>query len=162
VVAGARVARRGGPRMRRANADDSDEEAAVAADAEERGVLEEAGIKVPDGKIGKKKLEKLQMKADKKLAREADERVREESKKKKLEQEEEDAKRKEKEAEEEKRMREEEERFRAEKERREHEEYLQLKAAFQVEEEGFDEETEEENQENKLKQFIDYIKVERK
>ena len=29
--------------------------------------LEEAGIKVPDGKIGKKKLEKLQAKADKKL-----------------------------------------------------------------------------------------------
>ena len=29
--------------------------------------MEEAGIKVPDGKIGKKKLEKLQAKADKKL-----------------------------------------------------------------------------------------------
>ena len=33
---------------------------------EEREELEEAGVKVPDGKIGKKKMEKLQQKAEKK------------------------------------------------------------------------------------------------
>merc|ERR1712126_551145 len=49
---------------------------------EELEELEEAGIKVPDGKIGKKKMEKLQAKADKKLQREAAEREREENKKK--------------------------------------------------------------------------------
>ena len=33
---------------------------------QEREELEEAGVKVPDGKIGKKKMEKLQQKAEKK------------------------------------------------------------------------------------------------
>ena len=40
-------------------------------------------IDAPSGKIGKKKLEKLQAKADKKVAREAEERQREERKKQK-------------------------------------------------------------------------------
>ena len=40
-------------------------------------------IDAPSGKIGKKKLEKLQAKADKKVAREAMEREREERKKQK-------------------------------------------------------------------------------
>merc|ERR1711942_101388 len=52
----------------------SDEDAAQ----EELEELEEAGIKVPDGKIGKKKMEKLQAKADKKLQREAEQKERKE------------------------------------------------------------------------------------
>ena len=36
---------------------------------EEREELEEAGVKIPDGKIGKKKLEKLQLKAEKKVTK---------------------------------------------------------------------------------------------
>lgn len=44
-----------------------------------------------------------------------------------------------------------------ERERREHEEYLKMKASFQVQEEGFDEE--EENQGELLQNFIDYIKT---
>merc|ERR1712013_436376 len=71
--------RRGGARMRRpVEREDSEEEAGQ----EEREELEEAGIKVPDGKIGKKKMEKLQAKADKKLQREAEQKEREENKKK--------------------------------------------------------------------------------
>eukprot|EP00096_Caligus_rogercresseyi_P010613 TRINITY_DN3942_c0_g1_i1.p3 TRINITY_DN3942_c0_g1~~TRINITY_DN3942_c0_g1_i1.p3 ORF type:complete len:121 (-),score=31.98 TRINITY_DN3942_c0_g1_i1:108-470(-) len=41
-------------------------------------LLEEAGVKIPEGKVGKKKMEKLQQKAEKRLAREAEERDREE------------------------------------------------------------------------------------
>lgn len=43
-----------------------------------------------------------------------------------------------------------------EKARKEHEEYLKMKASFQIEEEGFDV-CDEEEQENLLKSFIDYI-----
>ncbi len=157
-VAGAR-GRRGGTRMRRpARQDEEAEEAQAAQDREEREELEEAGLKVPEGKIGKKKMEKLQAKADRKLAREAEEREREESKKKKAEQEEKDKKDREREEQEEKARKEQEQREREEKERKEQEEYLKMKEAFQVEEEGFDEE-EEDEQENKLKIFVDYIKA---
>lgn len=45
-----------------------------------------------------------------------------------------------------------------ERKKREQEEYEALKAAFTVEGEGFDE-NQEQDQENMLKQFIDYIKV---
>ena len=55
-------------------------------------------------------------------------------------------------------MREEEERQkREEKERKEHEEYLKLKEAFSVEDEGCDA-AEEEDEENMLLNFINYIK----
>ncbi len=165
VIAGAR-GRRQGARMRRAAAtasnDVEQEEEAAAAAAEEREELEQAGVKVPEGKIGKKKLEKLQAKADRKLAREADEREREEAKKKREQREEEESKKKEREEEEEKRQKEAERLAREEKERREHEEYLKMKEAFQVEEEGFDEDGDAgDDQENKLKQFVDYIKASR-
>ena len=43
------------------------------------------------------------------------------------------------------------------KEKQEYEEYLKMKAAFSVEEEGFDE-NEESESDNLLKEFIDYIK----
>ena len=81
-----------------------------------------------------------------------------EERKKRLEQEEEERK-KEKEAEEElERQREaEEQRLREEKEKREYEEYLKLKEAFEVEEEGFDEDPED-DKENKLEVFIQYVK----
>lgn len=44
-----------------------------------------------------------------------------------------------------------------ERERREHEEYLKMKAAFEVQEEGFDEE--ETEQDEMLQNFIDHIKT---
>jgi len=133
--------------------DDSEEEERN----EELEELEEAGIKVPDGKIGKKKMEKLQAKADKKLQREAAEREREENKKKREKLEEEDRLKREKEKEEERLQEEEERRIREEKEKKEQEEYEKLKAAFSVEDEGCDAE-EEGDEENKLLKFVNYIK----
>lgn len=48
---------------------------------------------------------------------------------------------------------------RLEKERQEHEEYLKLKAAFSVEEEGYEEGGGDEEQNSLLQEFINYIKV---
>jgi len=146
--------RRGGARMRRpVERDDSEEEAGQ----EEREELEEAGIKVPEGKIGKKKMEKLQAKADKKLQREAEQKEREENRKKREKMDEEERLKREQEKEEERKVEEEERRIREEKERKEQEEYDMLKAAFSVEEEGCDA-GEEGDEENKLLKFINYIK----
>jgi len=146
--------RRGGARMRRpVERDESEEE----GDQEEREELEEAGIKVPDGKIGKKKMEKLQAKADKKLQREAEQKEREENKKKREKMDEEERLKREQEKEEERKIEEEERKIREEKERKEQEEYEKLKAAFSVEDEGCDA-GEEGDEENKLLKFINYIK----
>jgi len=149
---------RRGPRLRRPIRGESDDEEdqEEAARREEMDDLEEAGIKVPDGKIGKKKLEKLQAKADKKLMREAQERDREEAKKKREKEEEEEKKAKEKEIEEEKMLAEQEKRKQEEKERKEYEEYLKLKEAFTIDDEGCDEN--DDSEENKLAIFINHIK----
>jgi len=147
---------RRGPRLRRPVRNESEDENEEEQQAEELEELQEAGVKIPDGKIGKKKMEKLQAKADKKLQREADLREREENKKKREKEEEEAQKMREKEQEEERLKEEEERRKREEKERQEHEEYLKMKAAFSVDEEGCDEEAGE-TEENKLGKFIAYI-----
>ena len=118
---------------------------------------ENSDVKVPDGKIGKKKLEKLQAKADKKLQREAEQREREENRKKREKLEEEEKLKMEKEKEEERLQEEEERRVREEKERKEQEEYEKLKAAFSVEDEGHDAE-EDGDEENRLLKFVNYIK----
>ena len=81
-----------------------------------------------------------------------------EERKKRLEKEEEERKKQEEiEKEIERKQEEEEARIREEKERKEYEEYLKLKEAFSVEEEGFDEDPEA-DAENKLETFINYIK----
>lgn len=109
------------------------------------------------GKIGKKKLQKLEMKAEKKAAREQEAQLREE---KKLQKEKEDEiqQRLEEEREAREREREEEEkRLIAEQKQREYEQYLKAKQAFVVEEEGFDS-SQDTDQQNKLVDFINYIK----
>jgi len=147
--------RRAGGRMRRhVEREDSEEDTERQEELED---LEEAGIKVPDGKIGKKKLEKLQAKADKKLQREAEQREREENKKRRDKIEEEEKRRRDLEREEELRQEEEETSRREEKERKEQEEYEALKAAFSVEGEGCDAE-DEGDEENRLLKFVNYIK----
>lgn len=107
-------------------------------------------------KMGAKKRAKLEAKAEKRQQRENELIAREEKKKrdeqlaaerKKVELAEEEAERKREEIE---RMAQE------EKARKEHEEYLKLKATFEVEEEGFDECGEDEK-ENLLKTFVEYI-----
>ncbi|KOC62654.1 DDRGK domain-containing protein 1 [Habropoda laboriosa] len=101
---------------------------------------------IPDHKMGTKKRAKLAAKAEKKVQRERDQLLQEER-----------DKQYEKEREDELKQEEAEKKAREEKERREHEEYLKMKEAFSVEEEGYDQE-EKENEENLLESFLQYIK----
>jgi len=118
---------------------------------------EEGNLAKFSGKVGKKKLLKMEDKAEKKKQREA-ELLDREARKKRLEKEEQERNLQDaKEQEQEKKQLEEEQRIREEKERKEQEEYDKLKEAFIVDEEGFDEDPEE-DQENKLEKFIQYIK----
>ncbi|XP_026827771.1 DDRGK domain-containing protein 1 isoform X2 [Ooceraea biroi] len=112
---------------------------------------------IPDHKMGAKKRAKLAAKAEKKLQREAAERDREERKKREQLLQEERDKQAEKERAEELRAEEAEKRAREEKEQREHEEYLKMKEAFSIEEEGYDEENKE-YEEDLLQEFLKYIK----
>ncbi|XP_044738858.1 DDRGK domain-containing protein 1 [Chrysoperla carnea] len=109
-------------------------------------------------KMGAKKRAKLEAKAEKKAHREAEEKSREEKKKRQAAEDEERRKQSEREALEEKRREEEQRKIQEEKERRDHEEYLKMKAAFSVEEEGYLE-GESENPENLLQEFVRYIKT---
>nr|SVE72739.1 EOG090X0N9E [Daphnia similis] len=111
-----------------------------------------------DMKVGKKKLAKLEAKAERKAAREAEEKDREERKALEFEKEKE---RKRLEELEELAEKEKEEQIKKEAEqklRREHEEYLKMKAAFTVEEQGYDAQ-EESAEENLLQKFVDYVQV---
>ncbi|XP_034234351.1 DDRGK domain-containing protein 1 isoform X2 [Thrips palmi] len=114
-------------------------------------------IELPDGKVGAKKMAKLQAKADRKAKLEAEQQEREERKLRQQSQDEERLKEREKEAEAEKKQEEEERKAREEQERKDHEEYLKMKAAFSVEEEGF-EEGEGESETNLLQEFVKHIK----
>jgi len=112
-----------------------------------------------DGKMGKKKQLKLQMKEEKRVQREqqATERQERRERDEKLAEE-----RRQKELEEEKleREREEEERRKKEeRERKEYEEYLELKKAFTVDDEGHDENPDDVDNDSALNQFVDYIKT---
>ncbi|XP_017887411.1 DDRGK domain-containing protein 1 [Ceratina calcarata] len=112
---------------------------------------------IPDFKMGAKKRAKLAAKAEKKIHREVAEREREERKKREQLLQEERDKQSEKEKEEELKQEEIERKAREEKERREYEEYLKMKAAFSIEEEGYDEE-DRGTEENLLEEFVMYIK----
>jgi hypothetical protein len=112
---------------------------------------------VIDGKMGAKKRAKLEAKAEKRAQREAELKAREEQKKRDALAEEEKKKTEEKQALEEKKREEAEIKAREEQAKREHEEYLKLKAQFEVQEEGFDEE--ENDQDELLQNFITYIKT---
>lgn len=108
-------------------------------------------------KIGVKKAAKLQAKAEKKAAYQAMLKEREDNKR---EQEYLDMLRKEEEEKQKKEEAEREEQERLEREelaKKEHEAYLELAAAFEIEEEGFDPDQDTES-EDKLTQFISYIK----
>ncbi|KYN09589.1 DDRGK domain-containing protein 1 [Trachymyrmex cornetzi] len=111
-----------------------------------------------DHKIGTKKRAKLAAKAEKKIQREVAEREREEHKKREQLLQEERDKQAEKERVEELRAEEAEKKAREEKERQEYEEYLKMKEAFSVEEEGYEQESRE-CEENLLQEFLAYIKL---
>lgn len=113
-----------------------------------------AGIEFSD-KMGAKKRAKLEAKAERAKQREVEQKMREDQKKRDELIEAERQLQQKKEEEEEKQREEAERKAREEKERQEYEEYLKLKQAFSVEEEGFEEEDESSNL---LQDFIQYIK----
>lgn len=108
-------------------------------------------------KMGAKKRAKMEAKAEKKVLREQELKMREDQKKKDALLEEQRKVEAEKEAEEERKREEAERKAREEKARQEHEEYLKMKEAFSVEEEGFDQEQEDDKQ-NMLQEFINFVK----
>lgn len=110
-----------------------------------------------DTKVGKKKMAKLEAKAEKKAAREADERERQERKEREALRDKEQKALEDVEKQLELEKEEELKKEILEREQREHEEYLMMKAAFTVEEQGF-EAGEEVPEENLLQRFIDYVK----
>lgn len=136
-----------------------EEEPDVADEAEEENAAETQKADIDD-KMGAKKRAKLEAKMEKKKAREAEEQLREFKKKKDEELEQERKKVEEKQEEEERQREEAERKAEEERKRREQEEYEALKAAFTVEGEGFDE-NDEQDKENLLKDFIDYIKTQK-
>lgn len=115
-----------------------------------------SNVVISDEKMGTKKRAKLEAKAEKRHQRELEQQAREEKKKRDEQLEAERKKDAEKEEEVERKREEAERLAREEKERREHEEYLKLKATFQVDEEGYDECGEEE-EDSLLVSFINYI-----
>ncbi|KAL4709516.1 hypothetical protein ACJJTC_007247 [Scirpophaga incertulas] len=110
-----------------------------------------------DDKMGAKKRAKLEAKMEKKKAREAEEQFREMKKKRDEELQEEKRKEEEKREEEERQREEAERKAEEERKQREQAEYEAMKAAFSVDSEGF-EENDEQDKENLLRDFIQYIK----
>lgn len=98
----------------------------------------------------------MEAKAEKKAQREAEEKSRSDKKEREKKMEEERKKAEEKEKLEEKKKEEEEKKIREAKEKKEYEEYLKMKEAFSVEEEGFEEG--EQDEQNLLQEFVNYIK----
>lgn len=114
-------------------------------------------VELPDHKIGTKKRAKLAAKAEKKLQREAAERSREERKKQEELLQKEKDKQTEREHAEQLRQEEAEKKIREEKEKKDYEEYLKMKEAFNIEEEGYEQENKE-YEEDLLQKFLAYIK----
>lgn len=134
--------------------DTDNDEAAAAGD--------ENGPRVPQGavldeKMGAKKRAKMEAKEQKRLQREQELHDREQRKVKEAKEDAERKQQEELEAEVERKRVEAERLAKEERERKEHEEYLKMKAAFSIEEEGF-EEGDADEKESLLADFIQYIK----
>ncbi|KAL8572694.1 hypothetical protein ACOMHN_049823 [Nucella lapillus] len=144
----------GGRRRRRMRMqrDESDEE----EEMDEDDILSQ--VQQPEGKIGAKKLKKLQEKAERKAVREEMEQDREDRKKRAQEEEERRKKQEEFDKKEEAARAEDERLRKEEQERQEHEEYLKMKEAFTVDEEGENDTEADLNSESLLQEFISYIK----
>ncbi|XP_004687414.1 PREDICTED: DDRGK domain-containing protein 1 [Condylura cristata] len=136
---------------------DENEEAAIIPAHEEEDSEKPVETHV-SGKIGAKKLRKLEEKQARKAQREAEEAEREERKRLESQREAEWKKEEERLRLEEEQKEEEERKAREEQAQREHEEYLKLKEAFVVEEEGVGETMTEEQSHSFLAEFISYIK----
>ncbi|XP_049725242.1 DDRGK domain-containing protein 1 [Loxodonta africana] len=143
-------------RVAQAEVDEYEEEAVIPAQ-EEEGIEKPVETHV-SGKIGAKKLRKLEEKQARKAQREAKEAEREERKRLESQREAEWRKEEERLRLEEEQKEEEERKAREEQAQREHEEYLKLKEAFVVEEEGVGESMTEEQSHSFLTEFVNYIK----
>ncbi|XP_011864839.1 PREDICTED: DDRGK domain-containing protein 1 [Vollenhovia emeryi] len=133
------------PLDRRNNNDDDDN------DADDKANL-------PDHKIGAKRRAKLAAKAEKKVQRLTAERDKMERLRREQHLKEERDRQAEEEQAQQLRAEQVEKKAREEKERQEHEEYLKIKEAFSVEEEGYEQENGD-DEENLLQQFLAYIKM---
>uniref|UniRef100_A0A2K6BHS8 DDRGK domain-containing protein 1 n=1 Tax=Macaca nemestrina TaxID=9545 RepID=A0A2K6BHS8_MACNE len=149
-------AQRRAQRVTLAEADENEQEAVILAQEEED--VEKSAETHLSGKIGAKKLRKLEEKQARKAQREAEEAEREERKRLESQREAEWKKEEERLRLEEEQKEEEERKAREEQAQREHEEYLKLKEAFVVEEEGVGETMTEEQSQSFLTEFINYIK----
>lgn len=125
----------------------------VSDDDTEQGNIPQG--QVLDEKMGAKKRAKMEQKEQKRLMREQEMKIREEKKTMDAKLDDERKKMEDREAEEERKQAEAERLAREEQERKDHEEYLKMKAAFSIEEEGFEEDSDE--KENLLADFIKYI-----
>ncbi|NP_001068966.1 DDRGK domain-containing protein 1 [Bos taurus] len=137
-------------------ADENEEEAIIQAQEEED--IEKPVETHLSGKIGAKKLRKLEEKQARKAQREAEEAEREERKRLESQREAEWKKEEERLRLEEEQKEEEERKAQEEQAQREHEEYLKLKETFVVVEEGVGETMTEEQSHSFLAEFINYIK----
>ncbi|KAH8346531.1 hypothetical protein KR084_002611 [Drosophila pseudotakahashii] len=132
------------------------------SDNEDEAQLDADGARVPQGavldeKMGAKKRAKMEAKEQKRLQREQELHDREQRKVKEAKEEAERKQQEDIDAEVERKRVEAERLAKEERERKEHEEYLKMKAAFSVEEEGF-EEGDADEQDNLLADFIQYIR----
>ncbi|XP_043558857.1 DDRGK domain-containing protein 1 isoform X2 [Chiloscyllium plagiosum] len=133
-------------------------EAEQDAQVEEVGAEQDGTEFQTHGKIGAKKQRKLEEKEQRKAQREAEEAEREERRKLQMKRDEDRKKDEERLRLEEQQKEEELKKAWEEKQRREHDEYLKLKEAFTVEEEGIEVQPDEEESQNLLQEFIGYIK----
>lgn len=136
--------------------------AAGDSDHEDEGQVDGDEARVPQGavldeKMGAKKRAKMEAKEQKRLQREQELHDREQRKVKEAKEEAERKQQEDLEAEAERKRVDAERLAKEERERKEHEEYLKMKAAFSVEEEGF-EEGDADDQDNLLADFIQYIR----
>jgi len=132
------------------------------SDNEDDAQVDDDGARVPQGavldeKMGAKKRAKMEAKEQKRLQREQELHDREQRKVKEAKEEAERKQQDDLDAEVERKRLEAERLAKEERERKEHEEYLKMKAAFSVEEEGF-EEGDADEQDNLLADFIQYIR----
>ncbi|KAJ8260772.1 hypothetical protein COCON_G00164950 [Conger conger] len=142
-----------GMEHRHAHREDSDhEDLNVEEEQEEEHQFQAAG------KVGAKKQRKMEEKQARRAQREAELEEREERRRAQELREEERRKEEDQERLLERRQEEDEQRAREEQEKKEEEEYLRLKESFIIEEQGVTEELTEQESQNLLQEFIQYVK----
>jgi len=135
----------------------TDNEYADNSESEEETTADGSAF-TPEQKIGKKKLAKLQAKGEARALREQEQVEREERKRRDEIRQKEEENMRTKLEEEDRKMEESRKLIREERERREHEQYIQLKKSFQLEEQGFDENFDENGFGKLAEQFIKFVK----